>query len=96
MNWFFKSIEGAARRAPDNAHPVSCVVPSLRSGQRPECASQDEDREAARETGALSEHGLLLHEPGRREGGQEPINRHGGREHRREVCQGRGEEGDWR
>ena len=59
------------RDARDNAHPISCVVPSLRSGQGPECATQDEDRGAARETGAQSEHGLLLHEPGRREGGQE-------------------------
>ena len=63
-----ESLEGAARRARDNAHTISCVVPSLRSGQGPECTAQDEDRGAARETGAQSEHGLLLHEPGRREG----------------------------
>ena len=46
--------------ARDNTHSVSCVVPSLRSGWGPECATQDEDRGAARETGAQSEHGLLL------------------------------------
>ena len=81
-----------------DAHEITHTpyrVPSLRSGQGPECATQDEDRGAVRETGAQSEHGLLLHEPGRREGGQEPIDRHGGREHRREVCQGRGAEKDW-